>query len=84
MTLQQKYAAALIAMGFAEMDSGSRKYRLFTKSTSSVAYVWLGRSGSARFAYVRRMDASVPFTAKSKAILIAKGEEALASRWRGA
>ena len=72
MTLQDKYAAGLIAMGFAEMDSGSRKYRLFTKPTSSVGYVWLGKSGSARYANVRRIDASVPFSPKSKAILLAK------------
>lgn len=70
-TIAQTIIEALQARGFAIVPDASRKYTLLFKTGSSVTWVWVGRNGAARFANLKRFDASVPFSDRSRSILLA-------------
>jgi len=46
------------------------KYTVLHKEGSSCAWVWVGAAGAARYASVKRFDASIPFSDKSRAVLL--------------
>lgn len=73
-TLQERYAAGLLARGCEEMQTVSTKYRVFRKGTG--AWIWLGKAGSVRVSAVRRIDASrpVPQEGKDKILSWGRGE----------
>jgi hypothetical protein len=73
-TLQQEYAKGLEAMGFTEVESRSAKYRTFhdQQMRSSIAFVYLGKSGAVRFNSVNRVDGSIDTSIQFKQRLLAK------------
>lgn len=74
MTIEQGLIAALQHRGYAVVQTRDRqhKYTLLHKpGSASCAWVWVGRNGACRFGGVKRLDASVPFSDRSRAILLA-------------
>lgn len=68
-TQQDKFAAALLARGEKEIASGSRKFRIFTRTMGSgVTRYFLGKAGSVRAGVTRKV--SIPVAARFKAKLL--------------
>ena len=70
-TLQEQYAAGLLAHGYTEMQTVSTRYRLFRKETG--AWLWLGKAGSVRMSAVQRIDASRPVSQEGKDKILSWG-----------
>lgn len=70
-TLQEQYAAGLLAHGYNEMQTVSTKYRVFRKETG--VWIWLGKAGSVRMSAVRRIDASRPVSQEGKDKILSWG-----------
>lgn len=66
MKLQDQYAKGLIALGYTEHSSNTRKARYFYKSGSSCAHMWVGKSGSVRFGSTANFSHSIAATDLTK------------------
>ena len=69
-TLQELHAKGLLAMGFGEVESTSRKYRTF-RSPKGTLY-FLGKSGAVRFG--KNASSSISLAESSKAVILAKAK----------
>lgn len=63
-----------MAMGFKEIESPSRKFRLFHKEGSSTAYFFLGKSGAVRYNLFKKITGAVAATERTKAAILAKAQ----------
>ncbi len=68
MTMQEKFAAALVARGEAEVPSKSRKYRTFTRTYNGqrIGYFFLGKAGAVRVGVRASSSAAVSDAGKAR------------------
>lgn len=74
MTIEQTLIAALQMRGYAVVQLRDRqhKYTVMHKpGSASCAWVWVGKNGACRFNGVKRLDGSIPFSDRSRAVLLA-------------
>ena len=74
-TLREKYIAGLLALGYHKIASASSKFEVFANNASSM-FFFVGKAGSLRFSNAKRVDSSVPVSARTKTMIISKGEAA--------
>lgn len=77
-TLRELYRLGLSEFGYVREETTSRKYWLLSKRGASPTYFWLGSSGAVRFASIRRIDASIAASDKTKAKILERGREKMA------
>ena len=75
-TLREKYIAGLLALGYVQIDSRSSKFEVFAKLNSPVPFFFVGKLASLRFSILPWVDSSTPASARTKVMVISKGEEA--------
>lgn len=75
-TLREQYIAGLLVLGYDQIDSLSSKFEVFAKPNSPVPFFFVGKSGSLRFSILKRVDSSIPASARTKIMVISKGEAA--------
>jgi hypothetical protein len=70
MTMQEKFAAALVARGETEVPNRSRKYRTFTRTWNGqrIGYFFLGKAGTLRVG--ARSSSSMPVFDADKARIL--------------
>jgi hypothetical protein len=70
MTMQEKFAAALVARGETEVPTKSRKYRTFTRTWNDqrIGYFFLGKAGALRVG--ARSSSSIPVSDADKARIL--------------
>lgn len=72
-TIEQTLIAALQERGYTIVQARDRLHKrtlLYKPGSASCAFVWVGRNGAARFNGVKRVDGSIPFSDRSRAILL--------------
>jgi len=72
MTKQEQYAKGLQAIGYVEQESVSARYRMFYKEGSSVAYIFLGKSGAVRHNAFKRITGAVAASERTKLAILAR------------
>lgn len=72
-TIEQTLISSLQARGYVIEQPRDRlhKYTLLHKpGSASCAFVWVGRNGACRYNGMKRVDGSIPFSDRSRAILL--------------
>jgi hypothetical protein len=74
MTIEETIVAGLVAMGFKEIDSKSRKYRLFPRVHDSYIY-FVGKAGALRIGPSLSNHTPVPDRLREQVLARGRGEE---------
>lgn len=71
LTIAQTIIAALQARNYSVIEEASRVNKYTVMNKAGVGYIWVGKSGAARFNNVKRVRDSVPLSDKVRRELLA-------------